>query len=83
MTEERGSRMSRLVVRDTIFGTVDDLDKAQQELDAEMRLLWEGRRLLALKVIAPGALESSEGGTGYLSNEFFFNDSHGSRCPDC
>ena len=77
MKDERGCKMSGLVVRDTIRGTVDDLEEAQQQLDAEMRALWEGRWLVALRVIAPDALESSEGGTGYLSGGFFFNDSHG------
>lgn len=34
-------KMSRLVPRDTISGTPEDLDQAQELLDAEMRTLWE------------------------------------------
>jgi prevent-host-death family protein len=33
---EKPSKMSRLVQRDTIKGSLDDLAKAQQELDGEM-----------------------------------------------
>lgn len=35
------SKMARLVARDTIRGTVEDLEKAQDQLDAEMRSGWE------------------------------------------
>jgi prevent-host-death family protein len=38
---EKPSKMSRLVPRDTICGTLDDLARGQQELDDEMRTSWE------------------------------------------
>lgn len=38
---EKQSKLSRLVPRDTICGSLDDLEKAQQELDAEMRASWD------------------------------------------
>ena len=38
--EERPTKMSRLVQRDTINGTPEDLELAQQELDDEMRTAW-------------------------------------------
>ena len=34
------TKMSRLVQRDTINGTPEDLELAQQELDDEMRTAW-------------------------------------------
>jgi hypothetical protein len=34
--ENKPSKLSRLVPRDTIVGTLGDLDRAQQELDDEM-----------------------------------------------
>jgi prevent-host-death family protein len=37
------SKMSRLVQRKTIKGSLDDLDKAQQELDDEMRQSWDAK----------------------------------------
>jgi len=41
--EERPGKMSRLVQRDTICGTLDDLARGQQELDDEMRTSWENK----------------------------------------
>ncbi len=41
--EERQSKLSRLIKRDTVCGTAEDLERAQAELDAEMRSLWEGK----------------------------------------
>ena len=38
---EKSSKMARLVPRDTIRGTVEDLEQAQKELDVENRLAWE------------------------------------------
>lgn len=38
---DQPGKMARLVKRDTICGTADDLEKAQQELDAEMQLSWD------------------------------------------
>ena len=38
--EVQPSKMSRLVQRDTINGTPEDLELAQQELDDEMRTAW-------------------------------------------
>ena len=38
--EEGPTKMSRLVQRDTINGTPEDLELAQQELDDEMRTAW-------------------------------------------
>ncbi len=35
------SKMSRLVQRNTIVGTPEDLERAQQELDEEMRTMWD------------------------------------------
>lgn len=37
------SKMSRLIRRNTVNGSLDDLDKAQQELDEEMRRSWESQ----------------------------------------
>ncbi|MGA2183274.1 MAG: hypothetical protein ABSH47_09610 [Bryobacteraceae bacterium] len=39
--EKKPSTLSRLVPRDTIVGTLDDLERGQQELDDEMRASWE------------------------------------------
>jgi len=39
--EQKQTKLSRLVQRDTIQGTPDDLERAQQRLDAEMRRLSE------------------------------------------
>ncbi len=39
--EDKANKMSRLVHRDTIHGTPEDLDRGQQELDSEMRGSWE------------------------------------------
>jgi antitoxin (DNA-binding transcriptional repressor) of toxin-antitoxin stability system len=41
--EDQPSKLSRLVQRDTIVGTPEDLERAQQELDAEMRASWDGK----------------------------------------
>lgn len=38
---EKPDKLSRLVPRDTIVGTPEDLERGQSELDAEMRGLWE------------------------------------------
>ena len=38
--EVQPTKMSRLVQRDTINGTPEDLELAQQELDDEMRTAW-------------------------------------------
>lgn len=35
--EDRPTKLSRLVQRDTICGTLEDLDQEQQKLDEEMR----------------------------------------------
>jgi antitoxin (DNA-binding transcriptional repressor) of toxin-antitoxin stability system len=35
--ENKPSKLSRLVERDTINGTLEDLDRAQQQLDDELR----------------------------------------------
>ena len=40
------SKMSRLVQRDTIQGTLEDLERSQQDLDQEMRTSWEARLTL-------------------------------------
>jgi len=40
---EKPSKMSRLVQRDTICGTLDDLARGQQEMDDEMRTSWENK----------------------------------------
>jgi antitoxin (DNA-binding transcriptional repressor) of toxin-antitoxin stability system len=37
--EDRPSKMSRLIKRDTISGTPEDLDRGQRQLDAEMGAL--------------------------------------------
>ena len=40
--EDTPAKLSRLIPRpDTINGTVDDFLRAQEELDEEMRTLWE------------------------------------------
>jgi prevent-host-death family protein len=41
--DEPGSKMSRLVRRDTVNGTLEDLDQAQRQLDEEMRASWENK----------------------------------------
>jgi prevent-host-death family protein len=38
---EKPSKMSRLIQRDTIRGTLEDLDHGQRQLDAEMLTSWE------------------------------------------
>lgn len=38
--EQPGSKLQRLVKRDTVVGTLSDLDRAQKQLDAEMRKSW-------------------------------------------
>lgn len=43
VSAEKPSKMSRLVQRDTICGTLDDLDRGQQELDDKMRTSWENK----------------------------------------
>ncbi len=35
--EETPSKLSRVILRDSVVGTFDDLERAQQELDEEMR----------------------------------------------
>ena len=41
--EDKPGTLSRLVQRDTINGTLGDLERAQQELDAELRASWESK----------------------------------------
>jgi antitoxin (DNA-binding transcriptional repressor) of toxin-antitoxin stability system len=43
MPEEKTGKMSRLVPRDTINGTPEDLERAQRELDDEMRAAWQNK----------------------------------------
>jgi prevent-host-death family protein len=38
---EKASKISRLIRRDTIHGTPEDLDRGQSQLDEEMRTSWE------------------------------------------
>ena len=38
---DKPSKMSRLIQRDTIHGTPEDLDQGQRQLDIEMRTSWE------------------------------------------
>ena len=38
---DKPSKMARLIARDTITGTLADLDQAQDELDSQMRSSWE------------------------------------------
>jgi len=38
---DKPSKMSRLIQRDTVPGTFEDLDRGQEQLDAEMRTAWE------------------------------------------
>jgi antitoxin (DNA-binding transcriptional repressor) of toxin-antitoxin stability system len=40
---EKPGKMARLIRRDTICGTPDDLDRGQKELDDEMRTSWENK----------------------------------------
>ena len=41
--EQKPTKMSRLVERDTINGTPEDLERSQQELDDEMRMAWKSK----------------------------------------
>jgi antitoxin (DNA-binding transcriptional repressor) of toxin-antitoxin stability system len=41
--EDKPSKMSRLVQRDTINGTPEDLEREQQELDDEVRKSWDNK----------------------------------------
>ena len=41
--EDKPSKRSRLRQRDTINGTLEDLDRAQQQLDEEVRTSWENK----------------------------------------
>ena len=38
---DKPSKMARLIARDTITGTLADLEQAQNELDSQMRSSWE------------------------------------------
>jgi antitoxin (DNA-binding transcriptional repressor) of toxin-antitoxin stability system len=40
---DKPSKMSRLIQRDTIHGTLEDLDRGQRRLDDEMRVSWDGK----------------------------------------
>ena len=40
---DKPGKLSRLIQRDTIAGTPEDLERGQAQLDAEMRALWEGK----------------------------------------
>jgi hypothetical protein len=42
-TGDKPSKMSRLIQRDTILGALEDLDRGQRQLDAEMLTAWEGK----------------------------------------
>lgn len=39
--DDKPGKISRLIPRDTIVGSPEDLDRAQAELDAEMSARWE------------------------------------------
>ena len=41
--EDKPSKMSRLVQRDTINGTPEDLEREQQLMDDEVRNAWENK----------------------------------------
>jgi len=41
--EDKPTKMSRLIQRNTINGTPEDLERAQQQLDDEMRKSWENK----------------------------------------
>jgi antitoxin (DNA-binding transcriptional repressor) of toxin-antitoxin stability system len=41
--ENKPLKISRLVQRDTINGTPEDLERAQEQLDEELRASWEGK----------------------------------------
>jgi prevent-host-death family protein len=40
---EKPTKLSRLVPRDTIVGSFEDFERAQKELDDEMRSSWEAK----------------------------------------
>jgi hypothetical protein len=40
---EKPAKMSRLIRRETINGTLEDLDRSQQQLDTEMRAAWDDK----------------------------------------
>ena len=41
--ENKPSKLSRLIQRDTINGTLEDLERVQQQLDEELRASWKGK----------------------------------------
>jgi hypothetical protein len=41
LADDKPRKMARLIRRDTICGTAEDLDHGQKELDDEMRTSWE------------------------------------------
>ena len=41
--ENKPSKLSRLLQRDTINGTLEDLERAQQQLDEELRASWDSK----------------------------------------
>jgi prevent-host-death family protein len=41
--ENKTGKLSRLLQRDTINGTLEDLERAQQQLDEELRASWESK----------------------------------------
>ena len=40
---DKPGKLARLIPRDTISGTLADLDQAQNELDSQMQHAWEGK----------------------------------------
>jgi hypothetical protein len=43
--EKKPTKLSRLAPRDTIVGTVEDLERAREELDDDMRTRWGTKAL--------------------------------------
>jgi antitoxin (DNA-binding transcriptional repressor) of toxin-antitoxin stability system len=41
--EDKPSKLARLIPRDTICGSLSDLDQAQLDLDNELRNAWEAK----------------------------------------
>ncbi len=58
VAEKKPGKLARLVPRDTVIGTLDDLEREQQELNDEMHTAWKNKwaGLMPTKETGPGSL---------------------------